>query len=123
MRQCADTIKRVSLELGGNASFVVFDSANVKQAVTAALLSKYRHTGQTCISANRILVQRGIHDEFVDCLVSAVSELVQGDPLNEASQQGPLINEPAVQQVSELKAVCCKRIMCLSHDIGRESCD
>lgn len=100
MRQCADTIKRVSLELGGNAPFIVFDSADVEQAVAATLASKYRHTGQTCICANRVLVQRGIHDQFVDRLVSAVSKLVQGDPLNEASQQGPLINEPAIQKVS-----------------------
>lgn len=100
MAQCAGSVKSVSLELGGNAPLIVFNSANIEQAVAGTLANKFRNTGQTCICTNRILVQRGVHDEFVERLVSAVSQLVQGDPFNEASQQGALINEAAAQKVS-----------------------
>ena len=109
MAQCAGSVKSVSLELGGNAPLIVFNSANIEQAVAGTLANKFRGTGQTCICTNRILVQRGVHDEYVEKLVSAVAKLVQGDPLNETSQQGPLINEAAAQKVSLpliVNAVC-----------------
>lgn len=109
-RQCTDTVKKVSLELGGNAPLIVFNSANVEQAVIGTLASKFRHTGQMCICPNRILVQSGIHDEYVEKLVSAVSKLVQGDPLNEDSQQGPLINESAVKKVGGVICVAFKSV-------------
>ncbi|CAI7994056.1 Succinate-semialdehyde dehydrogenase, mitochondrial [Geodia barretti] len=99
MAQCASTVKKVSLELGGNAPLLIFNSADIDQAVAGAMASKFRNTGQTCICTNRILVQRGVHDEFVEKLVSAVSKLVQGNPFDESSQQGPLINEAAAQKV------------------------
>ena len=99
MAQCASSVKRVSLELGGNAPAIIFNSADIDQAVAGTMANKFRNTGQTCICANRILVQREVHDEFVEKLVSAVSSLVQGDPLNESSQQGPLINEAATLKV------------------------
>ena len=101
MAQCASTVKKVSLELGGNAPLLVFNSADIDQAVAGAMASKFRNTGQTCICTNRILVQRGVHDEFVEKLVSAVSKLVQGNPFDESSQQGPLINEAAAQKVHQ----------------------
>lgn len=100
MAQCASTVKKVSLELGGNAPLLVFNSADINQAVTGAIASKFRNTGQTCICTNRILVQRQVHDQFVEKLVSAISQLVQGNPLDEASTQGPLINEAAAQKVA-----------------------
>ena len=101
MAQCASTVKKVSLELGGNAPLLIFNSADIDQAVAGAMASKFRNTGQTCICTNRILVQRGVHDEFVEKLVSAVSKLVQGNPFDESSQQGPLINEAAAQKVHQ----------------------
>lgn len=100
MAQCASSVKSVSLELGGNAPLIVFNSSNIDQAVAGTLANKFRNTGQTCISNNRILVQRAVHDEFVEKFSSAVSQLVQGDPFNEASQQGALINEAAAEKVS-----------------------
>ena len=99
MAQCANTVKSVSLELGGNAPLIIFNSANIQQAVAGTLANKFRNTGQTCICTNRILVQQAVHDEYVEKLVLAVSQLVQGNPLNESSQQGSLINEAAVQKV------------------------
>jgi succinate-semialdehyde dehydrogenase/glutarate-semialdehyde dehydrogenase len=97
--RCMDTVKRVSLELGGNAPFIVFDDADLEKAVEGALASKFRNTGQTCVCANRILVQRGIHDEFVDRLCAKVATLVIGDGLAGVTQQGPLINAAAVDKV------------------------
>jgi succinate-semialdehyde dehydrogenase / glutarate-semialdehyde dehydrogenase len=99
MRQCADTVKKVSLELGGNAPFVVFDDADLDAAVQGALASKYRNTGQTCVCANRLLVQDGVYDEFARRLVAAVSKLKVADGLVEGAQQGPLIDMAAVQKV------------------------
>lgn len=99
MAQCARSLKRLSLELGGNAPLIVFNSANIDQAVAGTVANKFRNTGQTCICTNRILVQRDIHDEYVENLVAAVTRLVQGDPFNKSSQQGTLINENAVQKV------------------------
>ena len=119
MAQCADTVKRVSLELGGNAPLIIFNSADIDQAVAGTMANKFRNTGQTCICNNRILVQRGVHDEFVEKLVSAVSKLVVGNPFDESSEQGSLINEAAAQKVSVL---CC--VYLTDHvTSGRESCD
>jgi succinate-semialdehyde dehydrogenase / glutarate-semialdehyde dehydrogenase len=97
--RCMGTVKHVSLELGGNAPFIVFDDADVERAVTGAMLSKFRNTGQTCVCANRFLVQRGIHDEFVAKLCERVAALKVGDGLAETTQQGPLINAAAVDTV------------------------
>jgi succinate-semialdehyde dehydrogenase/glutarate-semialdehyde dehydrogenase len=97
--RCAATVKRVSLELGGNAPFIVFADADLALAVDGALASKYRNSGQTCVCANRILVQRGIHDAFVEALHAQVSGLTLGDGLKVQAQQGPLINPQAVAKV------------------------
>ena len=97
--RCMDTVKHVSLELGGNAPFIVFDDADVEKAVAGAMASKFRNSGQTCVCANRILVQRGIHDEFVAKLCAQVAKLVMGDGLAGVTQQGPLINAAAVEKV------------------------
>jgi len=101
IRQCADTVKKVSMELGGNAPFIVFNDADIDQAVQGAIASKYRNTGQTCVCVNRILVQEGIHDEFVSKLVKAVGLLKVADGFEEGSQQGPLIDISAVEKVEE----------------------
>jgi succinate-semialdehyde dehydrogenase / glutarate-semialdehyde dehydrogenase len=97
--RCMGTVKHVSLELGGNAPFIVFDDADLDKAVEGALTSKFRNTGQTCVCANRILVQRGIHDEFVARLSAKVADLVIGDGLEAVTQQGPLINQAALEKV------------------------
>ena len=97
--RCMGTVKHVSLELGGNAPFIVFDDADVDQAVAGAMASKFRNSGQTCVCANRILVQRGIQDEFVTKLCAQVAKLVMGDGLAGLTQQGPLINAAAVEKV------------------------
>ncbi len=99
MRQCADTMKKVSFELGGNAPFIVFDDANLDAAVAGAMASKYRNTGQTCVCANRILVQDGAYDAFAAKLAEAVATLTVGAGLAGATQQGPLINDQAVEKV------------------------
>src|SRR4051812_27093499 len=99
MAQCAKQVKKVSLELGGNAPFIVFDDADLDAAVAGALICKFRNSGQTCISANRILVQDGIHDEFVSRLVDAASQLEVGDGLDPATKVGPLIEQAAIDKV------------------------
>ncbi len=99
MRQCADQVKKVSLELGGNAPFIVFDDADLEIAVSSALVCKFRNSGQTCISANRMLVQAGIYDAFVDRFSSAVERLKVADGFTEGVEVGPLIDEPAIQKV------------------------
>ncbi len=99
MAQCAKQVKKVSLELGGNAPFIVFDDADLDAAVAGALICKFRNSGQTCISANRILVQDGIHDEFVSRLVDAASQLKVGDGLDAETKVGPLIEQAAVDKV------------------------
>lgn len=101
MAQCAPTLKRVSLELGGNAPFLVFDDADLDAAVEGAMASKFRNTGQTCVCANRILVQSGVYDEFARRLVAAVAKLRVGDGLEGATDQGPLINVHALAKVEE----------------------
>jgi succinate-semialdehyde dehydrogenase/glutarate-semialdehyde dehydrogenase len=99
MAQCAKQVKKVSLELGGNAPFIVFDDADLDEAVAGAVLCKYRNSGQTCISANRILVQDGIYDEFVSRLVDAASQLKVGNGLDPGTKIGPLIEQSAVEKV------------------------
>ena len=99
LKQSADSIKRVSLELGGNAPFLVFDDADVDAAVAGAMASKYRNSGQTCVCANRLLVQDAVYDAFVGKLSAAVAKLKVGPATAEDSQQGPLINEAAVVKV------------------------
>ncbi len=99
MRESADTVKKVSLELGGNAPFIVFDDADLDAAVAGALASKYRNTGQTCVCVNRLLVQDDVYDEFARRLVAAVAKLKVSDGMVEGAQQGPLINMAAVDKV------------------------
>ncbi|MCM2332638.1 MAG: aldehyde dehydrogenase family protein, partial [Anaeromyxobacteraceae bacterium] len=101
MAQCAGTVKKVSLELGGNAPFIVFDDADLDAAVQGALASKYRNSGQTCVCTNRILVQAGVYDAFAKKLADAVARLKVGDGLQAETQQGPLIDEGAVKKVEE----------------------
>jgi len=101
MKQCAGTVKKVSLELGGNAPFIVFDDAEIDAAVQGALISKYRNTGQTCICTNRFLIQESIYDLFADKLAKAVNTLQVGDGLKGDTQQGPLIDMTAVKKVEE----------------------
>ncbi|WP_186420565.1 NAD-dependent succinate-semialdehyde dehydrogenase [Bosea sp. CS1GBMeth4] len=99
MRQCSDTLKRLSLELGGNAPFIVFDDADLDAAVAGAIASKFRNAGQTCVCANRILVQDGIHDAFADRLARAVAAMRVGDGRQAGVTIGPLINAAAVEKV------------------------
>jgi succinate-semialdehyde dehydrogenase/glutarate-semialdehyde dehydrogenase len=99
MRQCADTIKKLSLELGGNAPFIVFDDADLDLAVAGVMASKFRNAGQTCVCANRILVQSNIYDAFAIRLLAAVAALKVGDGLDPTSTLGPLINDAAVAKV------------------------
>jgi succinate-semialdehyde dehydrogenase/glutarate-semialdehyde dehydrogenase len=101
MEQCAPTIKKLSLELGGNAPFIVFDDADLDAAVAGAIASKYRNAGQTCVCANRLYVQDGIYDAFAEKLVAAVRQLKVGNGLESGITQGPLIEEKAVQKVEE----------------------
>jgi succinate-semialdehyde dehydrogenase/glutarate-semialdehyde dehydrogenase len=101
MEQSAATLKRVSLELGGNAPFLVFDDADLDAAVKGAILSKFRNTGQTCVCANRILVQSGVYDAFAQKLSAAVSRLRVGPAETGDSEQGPLINARAVTKVED----------------------
>ena len=101
MVQCAGTVKKLSLELGGNAPFIVFDDADLDAAVQGALASKYRNTGQTCVCANRLLVQAGVYEEFAKRLQAAVMQLRVGDGLAGVTDQGPLIDAKAVTKVEE----------------------
>ena len=101
MRQCAGTVKKVSLELGGNAPFIVFDDADLDAAVEGAIASKYRNTGQTCVCANRFLIQDGVYDEFTSRLAQAVSALKVGDGFTPGVAQGPLIDQQALDKVEQ----------------------
>jgi succinate-semialdehyde dehydrogenase/glutarate-semialdehyde dehydrogenase len=101
MAQCAKTMKKVSLELGGNAPFIVFDDADLDAAVAGAIASKYRNTGQTCVCANRLLVQKGVYDAFAAKLIAAVQKLRVGDGLAGETEQGPLIDAAALKKVEE----------------------
>lgn len=100
--QCAPTLKKMSLELGGNAPFIVFDDADLDEAVQGALASKYRNTGQTCVCANRLLVQSGVYDAFSKKLAAAVTAMKVGNGLDQDTTQGPLIDEAALTKVEEL---------------------
>jgi succinate-semialdehyde dehydrogenase/glutarate-semialdehyde dehydrogenase len=100
MQQCSGTVKRLSLELGGNAPFVVFADADIDQAVSAAVASKYRNAGQTCVCADRFLVHTDVHDQFVEKLVERIqSQIVVGHGLDPSTTMGPLITRAAVDQV------------------------
>ena len=101
MQQCAPTIKKLSLELGGNAPFIVFDDADVDAAVEGAIASKYRNAGQTCVCANRLYVQDGIYEKFAEKLVAAVGKLKVGNGVESGVTQGPLIEEKAVVKVEQ----------------------
>jgi succinate-semialdehyde dehydrogenase/glutarate-semialdehyde dehydrogenase len=101
MAQCASTVKKVGLELGGNAPFIVFDDADLDAAVAGAMASKFRNAGQTCVCANRILVQAGIYDAFTAKLAGAIGKLKVGDGVDEGVTTGPLINHAAVEKVIE----------------------
>lgn len=104
MRQCADTVKKVSLELGGNAPFIIFEDADLDAAVAGVMASKFRNAGQTCVCTNRILVQDAVYDTFIEKLASAVSQLKVGDGFTEGVTTGPLINAKAVAKVKGLVA-------------------
>jgi succinate-semialdehyde dehydrogenase/glutarate-semialdehyde dehydrogenase len=99
IRNSAATVKRLSLELGGNAPFIVFDDADLDAAVSGAIASKFRNTGQTCVCANRIFVQRGIYDRFADAFTTKVAAMSVGNGLDPQSVVGPLIDDQAVQKV------------------------
>ena len=101
LEQCAKSVKKTSMELGGNAPFIVFDDADLDAAVEGAIMSKYRNTGQTCVCANRILVQDSVYDAFAAKLTAAVAKLKVGDGLKGETQQGPLIDMKAVEKVEE----------------------
>jgi succinate-semialdehyde dehydrogenase/glutarate-semialdehyde dehydrogenase len=101
LEQCAKTVKKTSMELGGNAPFIVFDDADLDAAVEGAIMSKYRNTGQTCVCANRILVQDSVYDAFAAKLTTAVAKLKVGDGLKGETQQGPLIDMKAVDKVEQ----------------------
>ncbi len=101
VEQCARTLKRVSMELGGNAPFIVFDDADIDRAVEGAMIAKYRNSGQTCVCTNRFIVQAGIHDAFVQKLAKAAGALKVGNGLEAGVQQGPLIDAKAVAKVEE----------------------
>ena len=101
LEQCAGTVKKVSMELGGNSPFIVFDDADVDAAVEGAMASKYRNTGQTCVCANRFLVQEGVHDEFAQKLAAAAGNLRVGPGLTGETDQGPLIDMAAVEKVED----------------------
>ena len=101
LEKCSGTVKKVSMELGGHAPFIVFDDANIDDAVAGAMQSKFRNTGQTCVCANRIYVQENVNDEFCKKFVEAVSKMKVGDGLNEENSSGPMIDEHSLSKVEE----------------------
>lgn len=101
-RQCADGIKRIGLELGGNAPFIVFKSANLEKAIAGAMATKFRNCGQTCISANRFLIADEVYDEFIERLICAIKALKIGDGSGCDVKIGPLINEAQMKKVSQM---------------------
>ncbi|MCP5150032.1 MAG: NADP-dependent succinate-semialdehyde dehydrogenase [Ectothiorhodospiraceae bacterium] len=124
MAQCAGTVKKVSLELGGNAPFIVFDDADLDAAVAGAMASKYRNAGQTCVCANRILVQDGVYDAFAEKLAKAAAAMKVGNGLEAGVQQGPLIDAAAVAKVEEhIEDAVAKGAKVITggkrHDLGR----
>ena len=102
MRQCADTVKKVSLELGGNAPFIVFEDADLDAAVSGLMASKFRNSGQTCVCTNRVLVAASIHDAFVEKVTGAMKSLHVGDGFAEGVTNGPLISSAAINKVNQL---------------------
>lgn len=102
IKQCADTVKRTSMELGGNAPLIVFDDADLDKAIEATISSKYRNSGQTCICANRILVQEGIYSDFVEKLTNKVKQFALGDGTDSDTTHGPLVSEKAASDVNKL---------------------
>ena len=122
--QCAPTVKKLSMELGGNAPFIVFDDADLDAAVVGAMASKYRNAGQTCVCANRLLVQDGVYEAFAEKLAAAVAALKVGNGVEDGVNQGPLIDAAAVAKVEELLADATAkgaRILCggQRHALGR----
>src|SRR5260370_28235910 len=101
MQQCAGTIKKLSLELGGNAPLIVFDDADLDAAVEGTIISKFRNSGQTCVCANRVYVQDGVYDAYAEKLVVAVKQLKVGNVLEPGVLQGPLIAEAAMENAGE----------------------
>jgi succinate-semialdehyde dehydrogenase/glutarate-semialdehyde dehydrogenase len=101
MRECADTVKKVSMELGGNAPFLVFDDADVDAAVDGAMISKFRNNGQTCVCTNRFYVQDGVYDQFVEKLAARVKAMKIGYGMDAGVDVGPLIDQAAVEKVEE----------------------
>ena len=99
LRQCADTVKKTAMELGGNAPLLVFDDADLETAIAGTMMSKFRNGGQTCICPNRIFVQAGIYDDYINGLAERAAQIKVGNGLAEGMQQGPLINEAAVEKV------------------------
>ncbi len=123
MRQCSDQIKKVSLELGGNAPFIVFDDANIDASVDGAVQAKFRNAGQTCVSANRLYVQSGVHDAFVDKFVERVRQLRVGDGFDPGVAVGPLIDSQALAKIESHIADALQKggtIRCGGDRIGRE---
>jgi succinate-semialdehyde dehydrogenase/glutarate-semialdehyde dehydrogenase len=123
MQQCAETLKKISLELGGNAPFIVFDDADIDAAVAGVMASKFRNSGQTCVCANRILVQDKIFDTFESKLIAAVKKLKVGNGLDPAVTQGPLIDKKAIEKVQQHIADAVKhgaKIVCggKPHELG-----
>jgi succinate-semialdehyde dehydrogenase/glutarate-semialdehyde dehydrogenase len=102
MRQCADTVKKISLELGGNAPFIVFDDADIAAAVEGAIVSKYRNAGQTCVCANRLFVQDGVYEQFLEKFTAAVLQQKVGPGTEKGVNIGPLINAKAIEKVKRL---------------------
>lgn len=101
MEQCSSTMKKVSMELGGNAPLIVFEDADLERAVKGAMASKFRNSGQTCVYSNRILVHANIHDQFLEKLAAAVQKLKVAPAFEAGAEQGPLINEKAVEKIEE----------------------
>lgn len=101
MEQCSSTMKKLSMELGGNAPFIVFEDANLDKAVEGAIASKFRNSGQTCVCTNRILVHENIHDAFVEKLAAAIKQLKVAPAFEAGAEQGPLINEKSVEKIQE----------------------
>ncbi|MDT8894119.1 NAD-dependent succinate-semialdehyde dehydrogenase [Halomonas sp. I1] len=123
LAQCAGTVKKTSMELGGNAPFIVFDDADLDAAVEGAVASKFRNSGQTCVCTNRVLVQAGVYEAFLDKLAARVAELQVGNGLEDGVAQGPLINDAAVDKVREHIADALDkggRLVCggQSHELG-----
>ncbi|RUV67078.1 NAD-dependent succinate-semialdehyde dehydrogenase [Mesorhizobium sp. M5C.F.Cr.IN.023.01.1.1] len=123
MRQCSDQIKKVSLELGGNAPFIVFDDAGIDAAVDGAIQAKFRNAGQTCVSANRLYVQSSVHDEFVDKFVEKVGQLSVGDGFDPGVAIGPLIDRHALTKIESHIADAVAKggtVRCGGNRIGKE---